>query len=255
LISNLIVIGLLNACLFFGVFRLWKSHAEIREAPFLLIAFAGILLSTPFAPPIDADSMRAYAATFPFLVIITSLGLTGLFGLKPQRDKIPERTFVAMLICVSAGLILLAVLGPWFVRGKGPHVFSQVQTVCPAGEKSYVFQTQPVLAVDLVEDSHQTFKDCYPTTKLNIESFKKNLDFNEYLLNREELNDVSSGSTIFLGREVTGDRILLFVTATPEAANKKGIVSACGDSTSVGQSNRGGFPLVKIHAMEKLSVP
>ncbi len=249
LILNLIVVILLNACLLFGLFRLWKPRTEIKEAPFLLLSFVGILLSAPFAPPIDADSMRAYAATFPFLVLITSFGMTGLFGIKLQSEKIPEHTCLAMLICLSAGLILIVVLGPWCVRGRVPHAFSQVPKVCPAGEKSYVFQTHPVLAVHLVEDSRQTFKDCYPSTRLNVESFKKNLDFNEYLLNREQFDKVSSGSTIFLGREVAEDRVFFFVATTPEVVNKKGIVSACGDA------NQEGFTLVKIHSLEELSVP
>src|SRR5262249_8951307 len=169
------------------------------------------------------DSMRAYAATFPFLALITGFGMTGLVGVKPQDEKIPERTFLAMLIFLSAGLISVTVLGPWFVRGRVSRAFSEVQKVCPAGEKSYVFQTNPVLAVHLVEDSSQTLKDFYPSTRVNVESFKKNLDFNEYILNRKQLNKVSSGSTIFIGREISEDRILFFLAATPEVESKKGI--------------------------------
>jgi hypothetical protein len=257
LVLNLIVVGLLNVSLFCGLFRLWKRRSESREASFLLFAFTGILLSAPFAPPIDADSMRAYAATFPFLILITAFGMAGLFGLKPQGEKMPERTVLPMLISLSAGLILIAVLGPWFVRGRVRHAFSQVQKVCPAGEKDYIFQTRPVLAVDLVEQSGQTFKDSYPSTKVNLESFKKNLPFNEYLSNpnREQLNHVSSGSTIFMGREIADDRVRFFLAATPEVENKKGILSACSDSLDGDQSNQGWFTLVKIHSLEELSVP
>jgi len=250
LIINLLLIVLLNTCLFFGLFRLWKRYTEIREAPFLLFTFIGIWLSAPFVPPIDADSMRAYAATFPFLVCITSFGMVSLFGFKLQSERIPERTCLTMLICLSAGLVLIAVLGPWCVRGRVPHAFSQLQQVCPTGEKSYVFQTHPTLAVHLVEDSSRTLKDYYPSTKLNVESFKKNLafvDFNEYPL--EPWNHVSSGNTIFMGREVTEDRVLLFMATTLEVVNKKGILSSCGDA------NGGGVIPVKIHSLEEISVP
>src|SRR5262249_51122551 len=142
---------------------------------------------------------------------ITSFGMAGVFGLKPQGEKIPERTVLAMLIFFSAGGIFIAVLGPWFVRGRVHDALSQAQKVCPAGEKSYVFQTHPGLAVDLAADSSQSFKDSYPSTKLNVESFKKNLDFIEDLPNREQLNHVSSGNTIFVGREIAEDRIFLFL--------------------------------------------
>jgi len=181
--------------------------------------------------------------------------MTGLFGLKPQYEKIPERTFLAMLIFLPAGLVSVAALGPWFVRGRVPHAFSQAQKVCLAGEKSYVFQTHPVLAVHLVEESGQTFKDLYPSTRLDVESFKRNLEFNAYLLNREQLNTVSSGSTIFIGREIAEDRIRFFLAATPELENKKGILSACSDSLDIDQLNGGVFTLVKIHALEQLSSP
>ncbi len=255
LISNLIVVSLLNVCLFLGFFRLWKRRSEVTEASFLLFAFAGILLSAPFAPPIDADSMRAYAATFPFLILITAFGMTELFGLKQQYEKIPERTFLVMVIVLSGGLISLAIVSPYLVRGRVAHAFSQVRRVCPAGEKSYVFQTHPVLAVDLVEKSGQTVKDFYPSTRLNVESFKENLDYNEDLLSREQLINVSSGSTIFIGREMADDRVRFFLAATPEVENKNGILSACGDSLDGDQSNGGDFALVKIHSLEKLSVP
>jgi hypothetical protein len=102
-----------------------------------------------------------------------------------------------------------------------------------------------------VEYFGQKFKDLYPSTKVNVGSFKKNLTFNEYLPNRDQLNDVSSGNTIFIGREIADDRILFFLAATPEAANKRGILSACSDSLHVD----GGFTLVKIHSLQELSVP
>ena len=144
------------------------------------------------------------------------------------------------MLCLALGVYVGAV----------PHAFSQVQKVCPAGEKSYVFQTHPTLAVHLVKDSSQTLKDYYPSTRLNVESFKKNLafvDFNEYPL--EQWNHVSSGNTIFIGREVTEDRVVFFMATTPEVVDKKGILSACGDA------NGGSFTPVKIHSLEELSVP
>jgi hypothetical protein len=39
-------------------------------------AWAGILLSVPFVPPWDADNMRAYAATLPFIAALPMLGLS-----------------------------------------------------------------------------------------------------------------------------------------------------------------------------------
>src|SRR5262249_12832135 len=125
----------------------WKKRFARQDAYFLLLAFAGILLSAPFVPPIDADSMRAYSATFPVVVSITAVGIARLCGVKAHGDSIPDGTVRMMLISLSAGVILVAVLGPWLVRGSAHEAFSQTRNACPVGETSYVFQTHPAMAV------------------------------------------------------------------------------------------------------------
>jgi hypothetical protein len=112
-----------------------------------------------------------------------------------------------------------------------------------------VFQTHPALAVQLVEDSGQGLKEYYPATTVDIDSYRKNLDFNQYLVSREQLKIVAPGSTIFVARELEDDHIVFFLAATAEVANKKGIFSGCSDSLQIG----GNFTLVKIHSLQELS--
>jgi hypothetical protein len=245
---NLMVIAALNVCLWYGLWRLWKSRSEVREAGVLICLFAAMWLSAPFVPPIDADSMRAYAATFPVVLILTSIGVVGLFGVGWQQVRVPERTSLALSIGLSAALILLAVLGPWYVRGTLPRQTVQLQKACAAGEQSYVFDTSPVLAVHLVDESSRTFGDYYPSTRLNVAAFRRNLHIAEDP-QLGEWSDVAAGNTIVAGRDVAEGRVFLFVARTSEVSTKKGTFRACGEPDEARST------FVKIHALREVSAP
>jgi hypothetical protein len=68
-------IVVLNGLMIGGLLVLARNHRD-RLARLQLAAWGGILLSVPFAPPWDADSMRAYAATIPFVVALPLMGLS-----------------------------------------------------------------------------------------------------------------------------------------------------------------------------------
>jgi hypothetical protein len=244
---NLIIAAMLNVCLFLGLLQLWKQRFARQDARFLLFAFAGVLLSAPFAPPIDADSMRAYSATFPIVVAITAVGIARLCGVKAHNDSNPDGAVQMMLIPLSAVVILLAVLGPWFVRGSAHEAFSETGNACPVGETSYVFQTHPAMAVHLVEGSGGTLRDVYPSTRLNVASFRDNLTFTGGVF--DEWKRLSSGSTIFIGREITEPRVSLFVARTTEIVPYKGVWGGCG------QPGPGITRLLSVHALRPLSAP
>ncbi|MGD0781355.1 MAG: hypothetical protein ABSA30_00695 [Candidatus Aminicenantales bacterium] len=59
-------------------------------ARFLLAAALGIVLSVPFVPPWDADSMRAYATTIPLIAAMPAFGLFRIRSLLWGRPS-PER--------------------------------------------------------------------------------------------------------------------------------------------------------------------
>jgi hypothetical protein len=107
------IIGL-HGLLAAGLVVLWRNHR--RPLPRLIIAaWAGILLSVPFVPPWDADNMRAYAATIPFVIALPMMGLsyrregkTQWFA-EEQRRASPR---VTDLYVFSALLIALQILGP-----------------------------------------------------------------------------------------------------------------------------------------------
>jgi len=107
------IIGL-HGLLAAGLVVLWRNHR--RPLPRLIIAaWAGILLSVPFVPPWDADNMRAYAATIPFVIALPMMGLSYRREGKTQWFAEEQRTAsprVIDLYVFSALLIALQTLGP-----------------------------------------------------------------------------------------------------------------------------------------------
>ncbi|KGM43318.1 hypothetical protein JY97_08020, partial [Alkalispirochaeta odontotermitis] len=78
----------LQALSVFGLARLVKIREPLNG---LMTCFmVGILLSVPFLPPWDADGMRVYATTIPFIALLPALGLIQFWGmLHSLFPKIP----------------------------------------------------------------------------------------------------------------------------------------------------------------------
>ena len=69
----------LQALSLFGLARLFKIRDPLNG---LMACFVvGILLSVPFLPPWDADIMRVYATTIPFIALLPSLGFAQFWEL------------------------------------------------------------------------------------------------------------------------------------------------------------------------------
>jgi hypothetical protein len=66
-----------NALLVVGLVVAWRTRRS-PSSSLALASWAGILLSVPFAPPWDADNMRAYATAIPFLLVLPLLGAAAL---------------------------------------------------------------------------------------------------------------------------------------------------------------------------------
>jgi hypothetical protein len=173
----------------------------------LMLAAGQVIGGHPIAG-VWMSTALAYATTFPFLALTTGFGMTSLFGLKPQYEEISQRTFprnVHLFICSThIGCCAWPLACAWEIFHR---IFSCTESMS-CGRKELRL-SHPVLAIHFVKDSGQTLKDSYPSTRLNVESFKRNLDFIQYPL--EQWNHVSSTSTIFMGREIArGDDTFFF---------------------------------------------
>ena len=111
----------LNALMVAGTVVLWRKRRK-PLALLTIVAWAGILLSVPFVPPWDADNMRAYAATLPFVVALPMMGLTyqrrGSWE-EGHETKHGRSLRPVGLLAWSALLVALQILGPLAVMAGG----------------------------------------------------------------------------------------------------------------------------------------
>jgi hypothetical protein len=88
-------------------------------ASLTLALFAGLLASVPFAPPWDADFMRAYAASIGVMGALPAVGLAFLTGRLRRDDtgeQTPNATGSRWLAAVALGLAALCFVGPLLGR-------------------------------------------------------------------------------------------------------------------------------------------
>ena len=114
-----------------GVVFAIVSMRRRSDSGLILSGVVGVALSLPFAPPWDADSMRAYAVTIPFFALISGSGATALItlgrwlrrrGAPPQTEtgSTPESSSVCLVTTAGALLCCLYIL-PALVRYALPH--------------------------------------------------------------------------------------------------------------------------------------
>jgi hypothetical protein len=137
-----------------GLYRCALRRTE-RTSRLLLCAAAGIVVSVPFVPPWDADRMRAYAATIPFIVVIPGLGLAALRDLRrtPTMSKagLTASTDRGLLICGVGATVLLLLL-PIVTRAIArPQRLPVV--ACGSGEVPRVIRLRSGSYLSLVSDT------------------------------------------------------------------------------------------------------
>ena len=146
--------GLLAA----GLIVVYRNHR--RSLPLLIIAaWAGMLLSVPFVPPWDADNMRAYAATIPWIVALPMMGLYYRREGKRQwsaETQYGEALQATDLWAFSALLVALQILGPAaaiagvMVRPVNGQLKSCAVQCAPNAETRLVF-IDPRTSIQLVD--------------------------------------------------------------------------------------------------------
>jgi hypothetical protein len=192
-----------NAIIFYvlsGLGTLWCIRRR-RNATFSLVlaVLAGILLSIPFAPPIDADTMRAYAATIPFTALMPGLGLTYLLNIKKQMidKKVLEDIFsTKVLVPLCIGILLFLVLGSIGIRLlSSPKIILSHQP-CPPGSDSITMQISRGSYINFVENS---VNESY-IPNLRISDFRQLLGgLDGYPELVDELIGISAGQSLYSG--------------------------------------------------------
>ncbi len=138
-------------------YELIRSFRNIKNPfhLFELLVFAGILLSVPFAPPRDSGSMRTYAATIPFLMLLPVAGLAHLLGKvdltnKINNDKV-QTSYPNPMLAFSIILISVIVLTPIIIKLFVKPV-SYLNNECTAGQTPAVFHLNQGSFITLIPD-------------------------------------------------------------------------------------------------------
>ena len=129
---------------------------KIKEPGYLLLVLgvAGILLSVPFLPPWEADRMRAYAATMPFLAMLPALGVYCVvsriklfsFLIAPHAITGPDG-----LQLMSILLVVVVVIGPLVTKiVDRPAQYEAI--TCPTGSEAVYMRLPAGSVVHIVND-------------------------------------------------------------------------------------------------------
>lgn len=209
-----------------------------RVDPFysmLLAAFAGILLSVPFATPWDSNIMRAYAPAIPFLVALPVLGLVFLlqqvrwlaFLYRPQDQLVAQGW-----INPGIFLIVFCVLAPVILRFVRPVPVLPALN-CPVGLAGIYIRITPGSSLSIVaNDASQ--KTYLPVLRQADYQKRDDSDFSRpEVLN--ELLKIKAPTTIFSSIDlktgidywvIAGSRLLPAQPAIAGVCGKKGDAAA-----------------------------
>ena len=175
----------------------------------ILFAFLGILLSTTLVPPIDADSMRVFAATMPFTAYLAAMGillpqiLLEKIGLSADTSM-PEWKTDHLLLPFSVGLLVISLLFPLLVKGRGEPLQTDNSLACLPEEDEILFLMGSRSSLRLVDD--RTVRESYPPA-LPVKVFRTGTESGPgfYPFLTQELVGLEPGYAISIGayRKVT----------------------------------------------------
>jgi len=167
LILNALIRLFLEGLSSLGIIWAIKKRRESSYSILLIASFIGILLSIPLVPPIDADIMRAYAATMPVLFLLPAFGIQLIIELLSMLPIVKERLVPKLqrfftrsepltqrtLTIFSATLLALVVIAPFFFKVIS-HPPIIIEGSCPVGEESHVFRYTRGSWIQLVDNNY-----------------------------------------------------------------------------------------------------
>lgn len=124
----------------------------------ILAGFAGIFLSLTFVPPTEADDMRIYAVTMPFVFYIISTGAVvpvsflEKFLVSPRREE-EIGAPPGILNPLTFGILLTCLIGPplWMMVGHSPKF--ETPPACPSGQENIYFHVGNQSSILLMQDN------------------------------------------------------------------------------------------------------
>ena len=124
----------------------------------LLAGFAGIFLSLTFVPPTEADDMRIYAVTMPFVFYVISTGAVvpvSFFEKFLVSTKREEEIGAppGILSPLTFGVLLTCLFGPPVLMAVGHSPKFEVPSACPSGQENIYFHVGNQSSILLMQDN------------------------------------------------------------------------------------------------------
>ena len=197
----------------------------------LLIAVAlGIFFSLPFAPIWDADYMRIYASTIPFMSFFPALGLSWTIAKFKRSSNIkkPETAFSSFILFIPClFLITLCFIGPSTIKifAKTPSVMPY-SNCSPTEEKTFMYS--PGSTVFLQDKSQEDI--FYYRNIIKEEDYKKQMIIfrNVFPDQARPFEDTKSFSAITLAIDLKTKKSFYFFFKQSMIENPTGLVHVCG---------------------------
>ncbi len=226
---------LLSALAVVGLFRLVR-HRSTLFTRMMLFTVSGIVLSVPFAPPID-DGVRAMIATTPFLALLSGLPLADIAPMVSSfRDDRSAGPKADGLLIFSCAVVLTVSLGWLAVRGPAPR--TRPTRACDPGEVLVSVSISPGSYVNVVRNSAQAY-----SLLPNI----RRADLRENLANFSSFPTYSAferlepGQTVVMGvdlENLSGDQPVWLILPTEYLQTDTAIHQFCVVRTGVDELDR-----------------
>lgn len=243
----------LNVLLVTGLIVAWRN----RRHPLALLTifgWAGILVSVPFVPPWDADSMRAYAATLPFMIALPCLGV--LYDAPDLVASHPERApgsgpwmggvlgLAALLLVLQIPVPLgLGVFGGWHWSSGGRE--TMCAETCDGATQTRALHIIPGAAVHVRESTPGRAVD-RSGNYVSLEDIRARThghEFPDVLYMWRGLSRMEGGATLLSAYDLERGTTL-YVQSSPAAFPPMSAqVSACGKTVLSGR-----IEWLRIHA-------
>ncbi|NMB53959.1 MAG: hypothetical protein GYA15_04590 [Leptolinea sp.] len=173
----------------------WIKRKDRRYSLLVALNF-GLLISLPFAPPTDAEHMRAYAASIPSMLLTVGLPLN-IFNKDRDVDFAYQEEYSTGILSFTVILLCAVIFGPLILRVTTPGL-SLPKTSCPNGLDAVVARISPGSFVSIGQDPEDPFGIPYAR-------FQKNLDQFPSAVIGQKLKSVPENSKISQQNNILGD--------------------------------------------------
>jgi hypothetical protein len=195
----------------------------------LLAGWAGIFLSIPFVPTVDAE-IRTYAAAIPWFVGLAMIGLwslliqTRLLKITPRSDApLPGVPFGLGAYAVI--VIMLTFAGPLLVHALTKPVAVPPVNGCPDGSTRLVTIVARGSYINVVDDASRR-QSMIPT--LRYTDFDHSMHDSPMYSLALQMFPVKAGDSFFYGYDYIEKRLVYILGKTPLFDANPGFVELCG---------------------------